>query len=56
MYLVAQMIEGQQPIEEHELGVRTGKVVFSVFTNVFQLADDVISEVSDGSGSKWRQP
>src|SRR5579863_2115022 len=53
--LVAQVIEGQQPIEEHQHAIGQGKVVFRVITDSFQLADRVIGKISDSPSSERRQ-
>ena len=52
---MAEVIEGQQSIEEHQLGVRHGQVVFGEVADIFQLANHIVSEVSNGSRGKRRQ-
>src|SRR5580692_5590017 len=53
--LVAQVIESQQAIEEHQHAIGQGKIVFRVVTDSFQLADRVIRKVSDSPSSERRQ-
>ena len=55
MNLMAQVIERQQAIEEHQHTIRQRKVVLGVLANFLQLANRVVSEIADGSGSEWRQ-
>src|SRR5579864_9832157 len=50
------MIEGQEPIEEHQFSVGNGEVIFGVLANILQLADNVIGKVSDSPGGEWREP
>src|SRR5580704_8524673 len=53
--LVAQVIESQQAIEEHQHAIGQGKIVFRVVADSFQLADSVIREVANGTSSERRQ-
>ncbi len=53
--LMPQVIKGQQPIEEHQLGVGQRQVIFRMLANLFQLADHVVGKVSDRARGEWRQ-
>ena len=55
MDLVAEVIEGEDAIEEHENAVGDVEIILGVAANVFQLADDVVGAIADGSGGKGRQ-
>ena len=56
MNLVAQMIKGQQPVEEHQLAIRQREVVLGVLANLFQLAHHIVGKIANGPGSERRQP
>ena len=53
--LVAEMIEGENAIEEHEDTVGDVEIVFSMLANFFELANDVVGAVADGSGGERRK-
>ena len=55
MDLVAQVIEGEDTIEEHQDTVGDIKIVFGVVADIFQLANDVIGAIADGSGGEGRE-
>src|SRR5271170_6579119 len=56
MNLMPQVIEGQQAIEEHQHTIRQRKIVLGVFTDSFQLANRVISEITNCAGGERWQP
>src|SRR5438874_12923050 len=52
---MTQVVESQQPIEEHEHAVRDFKVVFGVFADFFELPYHVIGEISNRArGERWK--
>ena len=53
--LVAEVIEGEDAVEEHEDAVGNVEIVGGVFTDIFETADDVIGAIADGSGGEWRE-
>src|SRR5580658_7917237 len=53
--LMAQVIESQHAIEEHQHAIGQGKIVFRVVADSFQLADSVIRKISDSPSSERRQ-
>ena len=53
--LVAQVIESQQAIEEHQHAIGQGKIVLGMVADSFQLADDVIREIANRASSERRQ-
>ena len=54
--LVAQVIEGQQAVEEHQYAVGQGKIIFGMFADIFQLPHCVIGEVAHRACGEGRQP
>src|SRR5437870_11712408 len=50
-----QMIERQQPIEEHEHAIGKRKIIFSMLANTFQLPHDIVAAITDGSGGEGGQ-
>jgi hypothetical protein len=54
--LVAQVIEGQQAIEEHQHAIGQGEIVLGMVADSFQLADRVICEIANGACGERRQP
>ncbi len=54
--LVAQVIEGQQPVEEHQDAIGQREIILGVFADVFQLPHRVIREVAHRARRKRRQP
>ena len=54
--LVAQVIERQQAVEEHQHAIGQREIVFGMLADIFQLPDHVVSEISDGARGKRRQP
>ncbi len=55
MNLMAQVIEGQQTVKEHQLRIGQSQIVFARAPDVFQLPDHVVGEVSDSAGGERRQ-
>ncbi len=53
--LVAQMIEGQQPVVEGEDAIRKAYVILSAIRQPLELPHHVVGEITDAAGSKWRQ-
>ena len=53
--LMAQMIERQQAIEEHQFGIGQQQVIFRVVADLFQLADHVVGKISNRACRKRRQ-
>jgi hypothetical protein len=53
--LVAQVIKGQQPVEEHQFAIRQREIVLGMFANFFQLPDHVVRKIADRPGSERRQ-
>ncbi len=53
--LMAQVIEGEDAIEEHEDAVGNMEVVLGAVADVFELANDVIGAIADGSGGEGRK-
>ena len=54
--LVAQVIEGQQPVEEHQHAIGKRKIVLGVLADIFQLPHRVIGEIAHRARGEWRQP
>ena len=55
MNLMAQMIESQQAIEEHQHAIGQRQIVLGVLADFFQLANGVVGEIADGaSGERWQ--
>ncbi len=52
--LVAQVIESQHAIEEHQHAIGQGKIVFRVVADSFQLANRVICEIANRPSSERR--
>ena len=55
MNLVAEVIEGEDAVEEHQDAVGDVEVVFGAVADVFELADDVVGTIANGSGGEGRQ-
>ena len=55
MNLVAEVIEGQQSVEEHQFAIWQREIVLGMFANRFHLANHVVRKIADRSGSEWRQ-
>ena len=55
MDLVAKVIEGEDAIEEHQDAVGDVEVIFGAGADIFELADDVVGAIADGSGCKGWQ-
>ena len=55
MNLVAQVVKGQQAIEEHQFTIRQREIVFRPLANIFQLPHYVVGKITDRSGGEWRQ-
>ena len=53
--LMAQVIEGQQPVEEHQYAIGQRKIVLGVLADSFELANRVIREVADSARGERRQ-
>ena len=49
------MIEGEDAVEEHQDAVGDVEIVFGMVAYVFQLANDVVGAIADGSGGEGRQ-
>src|ERR1700722_2439099 len=54
--LVAQMIESEQPVKEHQFAIRQGQVIFCTLTDVFQLPYYIVRKIAYRSCSEGRQP
>jgi len=52
---VAEVIEGEDAIKEHEDAVGDVEVVFGVVAYVLQLADYVVGAIANGSGGEGRE-
>jgi hypothetical protein len=52
---MTQVIECQEPVEEHQLGVRKRQVILRVLPDVFQQSNHIVSEVSNGARHKRGQ-
>src|SRR6185295_15512208 len=44
-----------QTIEKHQYAIGQGKIVFGVFTDIFQLPHRVVGEVANRPRCEWRQ-
>ena len=55
MDLMAQVIEGEHAVEEHEDAVGDVEVVLGVVSDVFEAAHDVIGAIADRSGGERRK-
>ena len=55
MNLVAQVIERQQAIEEHQHAIGQREIVLGMLADIFQLPHHVIREVADGARGERRQ-
>ncbi len=53
--LMAQVIEGQQPVEKHQYAIGQGKIILGMLANIFQLPHRVVGEVADRARGKRRQ-
>ncbi len=53
--LMAEVIEGEQAVEEHQDAIGNGQVVLRMFADVFQVADDIVSKVADGASGEGRE-
>jgi hypothetical protein len=53
--LVAQVIEGQQAIEEHQHAVGQQKIVLRLLADILQLPDCVVGEIPHRACGEWRQ-
>jgi hypothetical protein len=53
--LVAQMIEGQQPVVKGEDAIGEPDVVFRALGQALELPDHVVGEISDAAGGKRRK-
>src|ERR1700721_791628 len=47
--LVAQMIESEQPVKEHQFAIRQGQVIFCMLTDVFQLPSYIVRKIDYSS-------
>ena len=55
MNLMVQVIESQEAIEEHQHTIRQGKIILGLLANFLQLADGVISKISNSpGGERWQ--
>ncbi len=52
---LANVVEGENLVEEHEVGVRDVKLVSGESRQLLDLANDVVGEVADGAGGEGRQ-
>ena len=55
MDLVAQVIEGEHAIEEHQHAIGNVEIVDGVLADVLQSAHDVVGAIADRAGCEWRQ-
>jgi hypothetical protein len=53
--LMAQVIESQHAIEEHQHTIGQGKIVLGVLADSFQLANRVVGDVANGTGGETWQ-
>ena len=53
--LMSQVVEGEQPVEEHQRAVGELKIVLGAVANVFKLANNVVRAEANCSGGEWRQ-
>ena len=53
--LVAKVIERQQPVKKHQHTVGNVEIVFRLFSNALQLADNIVGEESDRTRSERRK-
>ena len=54
--LVAEVVEGEHAVEEHENAVGNVEVVLGFLADILQLANNVVGAIADSSGGKRRQP
>ena len=55
MNLVAQVVKGQQAVEEHQFTIRQRKIVFRMLADLFQLPHYVVGKITNRSGGERRQ-
>src|ERR1700719_59891 len=55
MDLVAQMVEGEHPVKEHQHAIGDIEVIRGVFANALEAPHNVISAISNGARSERRQ-
>ena len=55
MNLVAQVVKGQQAVEEHQFAIGQREIVLSMFADFLQLPYYVVGKITYGPGGEWRQ-